>query len=113
MAGLGLGFAAMALRNFERSKMRPPLPPHHWWRAVADLTNVPAGRATATHCLVLKALVENSEPRMLEFFGDVGRAVLRRCLVEFPGRPEVKGSPAANSLALLKDVLEKDKMLYL
>ena len=113
MTGLGAGFAGMSLRNFNRSKLQAPLPPHHWWRAVADITNVPPGQATSTHLIVLKAMIENCEQRILEFFGDMGKAVLRRTLIQYPNRPEVKGSVPAKSLALLVDVLEREKRLFL
>ena len=113
MTGLGAGFAAMSLRNYTRSRLSSPLPTHHWWGAAAAIMNVPAGQATSTHLIVLKAMIENSEPRILEFFGQAGRAVLRRALVDYPNRPEVQGTVAAKSLMLMKDLLRKTRKLSL
>ena len=113
MTGLGAGYASMALRNFEKSKLRSPYPVYHFWRALANITNVPNDQATPTHFIVLKALIENNEARILEFFGDAGIVALRNAVINFPSRVAIRDSVAAKSVALLRDVMQKDSKLYL
>ena len=104
MMGLGAGFAAMSLRNFDKARVTSsPLPPRHWWRAVADITNTPPTAVTATHFIVLKAMIEGNEGRILEFWGDIGARALRRALVQFPSQSELKDNVAAKALRYLAD----------
>ncbi|KAL8716047.1 MAG: hypothetical protein Q9225_006270 [Loekoesia sp. 1 TL-2023] len=112
MTGLGAGYAALSLRNFENSKMSNPYPPYHFWRAVSAILNVPAGQVTETHLILLRALLMNSEPRFLEFFGDSAKKLLQVAVVEYPERAE-KGSVAAKVLSTLGDAMKRDKKLYL
>ena len=113
MTGLGAGFAAIALRNYDRSKMQNPFPPSQFWRALAAVTNTPPGRVTATHFTVLKAMIENNEGRFLEFFGEPGRAALRRALVEFPVSVGQRAGVAGKALMVLADVMRRDRKLFL
>ena len=113
MTGLGAGFAAMALRNFEKSKLRTPYPTWHFWRALANVTNVPDEAATRTHFIVLKAMLENNEARILEFFGRAGIVALRHAVVDFPKRVKIRDSGEAKAVALLRETMQKDSKLYL
>ena len=113
MIGLGAGFASLSLRNFDKSRLTAPLPHHNWWLAAAAITNVPGRAMTQTHLVVLKSMIEHHEYRIMEFWGDFGKHILRRALVEVPARPGVKGTVAGKSLAYVVDALAKDKKLYL
>ena len=112
MSGLGAGFASIALRNYEKSKMQNPYPIYHYWKSLATVINVPPNEITTTHFIVLKAMVENNVPRILDFFGHAGLLALKKGLVELPQQAGVNG-PAAKAVALLPDVLRKEKKLFL
>ncbi|KAL8825082.1 MAG: hypothetical protein Q9170_007935, partial [Blastenia crenularia] len=111
MTGLGAGYAALSLRNFENSRMTNPYPPYHFWRALTAILNVPNGQVTETHLILLRALLMNSEQRFMEFFGDAAKKLLQIALLEYPKRAK-KGSVAAAVLSTLGDVIKKDKKLY-
>lgn len=113
MTGLGAGFAALAMRNYEKAKLDNPYPNVHYWQALAAIINVPAAEITQTHFIVLKAMIENYETRFLEFYGDAAIAALRIALLEFPRRGEHQHSVAAKALAGLADVLRLTKKLNL
>lgn len=112
MTGLGAGFAALSMRNYEKSKLENPYPRTHYWKALVAIINVPPAEITQTHFVVLKAMIENYESRFLEYFGDAALAVLRIALVDFPRRGQQQ-SVAAKALAGLADVLKRKKNLYL
>ncbi|KAL8924080.1 MAG: hypothetical protein Q9208_004217 [Pyrenodesmia sp. 3 TL-2023] len=112
LTGLGAGYAALSLRNFERSANTNPYPPYHYWQAVAAILNVPAGEVTDTHMYLLRALLMNSETRFLEFFGDAAKKLLRVAVTEYPRRA-AKGSVAAVVLSTLGDTMKREKKLYL
>lgn len=112
MTGLGAGFAALAMRNYEKAKLDNPYPNVHYWKALAAILNVPAAEITDTHFVVLKAMIENYEPRFLEFYGDSALAVLRIALFDFP-RKGRQQSVAAKALAGLADVLKRTKRIHL
>ena len=112
MTGLGAGYAALSLRNFENSQMTNPYPPYNFWRAITAILNVPAGKVTETHFILLRALLMNSEPRFLEFFGDSAKKLMQIAVVEYPKRAD-KGSVAAKVLSTLGDAMKRDKKLYL
>ncbi|KAL8938774.1 MAG: hypothetical protein Q9216_003720, partial [Gyalolechia sp. 2 TL-2023] len=111
MTGLGAGYAALSLRNFENSRMSNPYPPYNFWRALTGILNVPAGQITETHFILLRALLMNSEARFLEFFGNSAKMLLRIAVVEYPKRAD-KGSVAAKVLSTLGDAMKRDKKLY-
>jgi nucleoporin GLE1 len=112
MTGLGAGFSSIALRNFDKARASHPFPPWHFWRAMADIVNTPTEMITETHLVVLKAMLEHSEQRILDFFGSAGRAALRLALVDFPARVR-NDAMAANALRLLPDVWMRDQHFYL
>lgn len=112
MTGLGAGFAALAMRNYEKAKLDNPYPNVHYWKALAAIINVPPAEITQTHFVVLKAMIENYETRFLEFYGDAALAVLRVALLEFPSRGQQQ-SVAAKALAGLADVFRLTKKLNL
>ncbi|KAI4172022.1 MAG: hypothetical protein LQ346_008670 [Caloplaca aetnensis] len=111
LTGLGAGYAALSLRNFEKSSNTNPYPPYHFWQAVATILNVPAGEVTDTHMYLLRALLMNSETRFLEFFGDAARKLLHIAVVEYPERA-AKGSVAAVVLSTLGDSMKRERKLY-
>ena len=112
MTGLGAGFAAIALRNYEKTRLENPYPHYRFWQALAAIVNVPPQEATQTHFIVLKAMIENNETRFLDFFGDAGIVALRKALIDFP-RQAADNSVAAKAVAVLPDVLRRDKKLFL
>ena len=112
MTGLGAGFAAISLRNYSKSKMQNPYPHHHFWTALARIVNIPPKELTTTHFTVLKAMIENNEFRILDFFGNAGKMALRRALIELPQQSGMN-SVAAKAVAILPEILRKEKKLYL
>ena len=111
MNGLGAGYAAIALRNFSKTKLRNPYPPVNFWESLAGIVNVPPEQVTTTHLVVLRSMLENCTERFLMFFGNVGVAALRLALVEFPGRlPEgVRQGAACKAVELLVDKLRSER----
>lgn len=112
MTGLGAGFAALTLRNYEKARLENPYPSMHYWKAVATITNVPPQVVTQTHFVVLKAMIESYEQKFLEFYGNAALAALRVALVDFPQRVKHQ-SVAAKALTGLADVLSRDMKLSL
>ena len=111
MTGLGAGFAALSLRNYEKTKVENPFPDRHYWDVLARVSRLPVGQMTQTHLVLLKALIENYETRFIGFYGGAAVAALRCVLVELPKK--CPSSAASKSLAGLADVLRRDKKLLL
>jgi nucleoporin GLE1 len=109
MAGLGAGFAAIALRDFHKSKKVNPCPPAIYWTAVAKMVNSPDNLISDTQYVVLKAMLDGHEHRILQFWGSAGLALLRVALVEFPMK--APKSPSAGALRVLGEVLQTEKGL--
>ena len=117
-SGLGAGFAAMTLRDFSKSKNRNPAPNRIYWESLARILNTPAGEVQSTHCVVLKAMIAHSVPRVLSMFGGAGLAALRQALVYFPnekGPVDESGKkvPAAVALVAMPLVLQRELCLTL
>lgn len=112
MTGLGAGFASLALRNYEKTKLINPIPNEIYWESFVNIINLQAPHITQTHYVVLKAMLETQVPRYLEFWGDTGRQALRVALIDFPTRMQPQ-SVAAKALAALADVLRRDNILAL
>ncbi|KAG5950947.1 hypothetical protein E4U53_004134 [Claviceps sorghi] len=112
MAGLGAGFASIALRDFSKSSKTNPYPPTHYWRAFACIVNCPPGEVSNTQMVVLRAMIDGHEQRFLNFYGNAAVAALRLALVEFPNRAPAH-SAAAGSLRALGDILRTDRGLAL
>lgn len=112
MAGLGAGFASLALRDFSKSSKVNPYPPTHYWKALAAIVNCPPGQTSNTQCVVLRAMLDGHEQRFLNFYGNAALAALRLALVEFPKKAPEK-SAAAESLYALAEVLRAETGLVL
>ena len=112
MAGLGVGYAAICLRDFSKSRLKNPWPPTHYWQAIASIVSTPPEQASSTQYMVLKAMIENSEQRFMNFYGNAARAALRVALVDFPGRA-LEHNVAVSSLEVLADKLKRDMDLDL
>lgn len=110
MTGLGAGFAAIALRNYEKARNENPYPNIKYWKSLAIMINTPPAQITDTHFVVLKAMIENYESKFLEFFGNAALAALRKALVDFPAHA-MPQSMAAKALSTLVEVFRKEKML--
>lgn len=118
MTGLGAGFAALTLRDFSRSKNANPAPNRIYWESMARILNTPASEVSATHCVVLKAMIVNFVPRIIGMFGGAGVAVLRQALIVFP---EEKGPqdekrkklPSVTALQSMPVLLQRDLHLTL
>ena len=109
MTGLGRGFAALSLRNYEKAKLANPYPAYHYWRSFSYIVNVPPSARTSTHCVVLRAMIENFEERFLMFFGDAALVALRYAVLEYPR--EVKKGMGQIALAGLADTMRKVSLL--
>ncbi|OBT52143.1 hypothetical protein VE04_08816 [Pseudogymnoascus sp. 24MN13] len=107
MTGLGAGYAAIALRDFSKTQMKNPWSPSNYWRTLASIVDTPPEEASNTQYRVLKVIIENSEQRFLQFYGDVGRHAMFVALVVFPARA-LDQSVAVKALAVLGDKLRRD-----
>lgn len=111
MAGLGAGFASIALRNFEKSRSENPYPPYHYWQSLSSILNIPAGYVTETHFILVRSMLLNSESRFILFFGKPALSALSFAILDFP-KKAVQQTPAASSLAGLEHTFRKDKGIY-
>lgn len=112
MTGLGAGFAALALRNYEKARMENPYPNTKYWQSLSYIINTPPTEVTTTHFVILKAMIEHYESKFLDIFGDAAVFALRKALVDFPERATRQGM-AAKALSTLVEVLRKEKKLIL
>ena len=110
MCGLGAGFAALSLRNYEKSKLTNPYPAVNYWRSLSYIINVPPSERSGTHCVVLKAMIENFEEKFLTFFGDAALIALRYSVLEFPRGLTGMGPRALSGLV---DTMRRDKKIRL
>jgi nucleoporin GLE1 len=112
MTGLGAGYAAISLRDFQRSKKENPWPPRKYWEAFAKIVNTPPQEISDTQCNVLKAMIDHYEQRFIGFYGTAGIAALRLALVDFPASAPAKTTPVT-SLQVHAQLLKKDAGLRL
>ena len=113
VSGLGAGFASIALRNFTKSRLRNPFPPNNFWECLANILNVPPNEVQPTHLFVLKAMLENSVERFIQFYGSAAIATLRLALVNFPVTlpPRLQDTAGCKAIILLVDMLAREKNL--
>lgn len=112
MIGLGAGFAGISLRNYQMARNENPFPATNYWTALSNIVNVPAQHKTDTHAIVMKAMIEGFEDRILLFFGDMGKLALKMAVVEWVRDVPRPGS-GTKALALLEDVMKKEKKIVL
>ncbi len=98
MTGLGAGFAALTLRDFSRVSRPNPWPPRAYWAALARILNTPPEQISMTQCYVLKAMIADSEAKVIQQYGTAGTAILRYALHDFPA----KVSPPNSSSSALR-----------
>lgn len=111
MAGLGVGYAALSLRDFSRSKNENPYPPSNYWKTLSYILNTPAGQVQSTHFYVLKALIDGYIEKFVQYYGQAALVVLRKALVDFPA--QAAKSPARDAVAVMQHAIQKDMGLYL
>lgn len=113
VSGLGAGFASIALRNFTKSRLRNPFPPTNFWECLSNILNVPPHEVQPTHLFVLKAMLENSAERFIQFYGSAAVTALRLALVNFPATlpPKVQDTAGSKAITLLVDMFAREKNL--
>lgn len=106
MTGFAAGFAALSLRNFSKSRLRNPYPPHHFWATLADILNLAPEAVQATHLTILRGLINGqSVERFVLFYEEAAVAVLRRTVTQFVERlPE--GTRKLPQAGLVRDLAE-------
>ncbi|OTA94397.1 hypothetical protein M434DRAFT_267955 [Hypoxylon sp. CO27-5] len=107
MKGLGAGYAAISLRNFANSKNSNPWPPSKYWTAMAKIVNTSPADISDTQCIVLRSMIESSEEKFIQFYGNAAVAALRKALVEFPNKAAEK-TPGVSGLQVLAQILKRD-----
>ncbi|KAI1079331.1 GLE1-domain-containing protein [Whalleya microplaca] len=112
MKGLGVGYAAISLRDFSKSPNANPWPPSKYWTSMAKIVNTPPAEISNTQCVVLRAMIEICEERFLHFYGSAAIAALRKALVEFPAKAEAK-TPGVSGLQVLAQIFKRDMGLEL
>jgi nucleoporin GLE1 len=118
MSGLGVGFAAITLRDFSKSQNKNPAPNRIFWESLARIINTPANEVQPTHFIVLKAMITNYVPRIIKTFGGAGVAALRQALIAFPNDkgPQDTGGrkiSAVKAVQAMPSVLQKELHLTL
>ena len=108
--GLGCGYAAVALRNFAKSKNQNPFPPRNFWTSLAHIINTPPEQVQVTHLVLLKSILDGSVERIIQFWGATGVAALRQALVVFPSTlpQELKNHSEVKKLAIMRENWEKE-----
>jgi nucleoporin GLE1 len=112
MTGLGVGFAAIALRNFGKTKRENPYPNYHFWKALRCIVEVPPEEIQMTHLLVLSAILRFSPGRIIGFFGDAGIVALRKAIIGLPASL-TKVSSARTAVELLRDIYKREKNIVI
>ncbi|KAL7625521.1 hypothetical protein AAE478_004741 [Parahypoxylon ruwenzoriense] len=107
MKGLGVGYAAISLRDFSKSPNTNPWPPSKYWTTMARIVRTPPADISNTQCIVLRAMIEAYEERFIHFYGNAAIAALRNALVEFPNKAKVK-TPGVSGLQVLAQILKRD-----
>lgn len=113
MAGIAAGYAAIALRDFQKSKNENPLPNTNYWQTFAALVNVSQGELQPSHYTVLRGLITGFVPRFIGFYGGAAVAALRCAIVDLPTKVPPACRPVAAQLAILKELCYNDLRLTL
>ncbi|KAF2018731.1 hypothetical protein BU24DRAFT_103827 [Aaosphaeria arxii CBS 175.79] len=100
MLGLGAGFAALSLRHVPQ----PAVPMSEYWRAVAAISNTPAGDLFGGHFMVMKGLLRDNAKKFVNFYGVAAVALLRKATFTLPARAPPNTKDAANLVQVLPDV---------
>lgn len=102
MTGFAAGFAAVTLRNFEKSKNKSPAPIHLFWTSLARILSTPNAEQTPTHYIVLYNMLKHSVARFVQFYGVAALAALRAACVTFPsgGGPQGPSGSGPDSTVL-------------
>ena len=113
--GIGAGYAAVALRNFTKSKLENPYPPYHFWESLSHIVNTNPAHIQPSHLYLLKSMFDDSLTRFLQFFGDEGIAALRKALIDLPRQlpPSIKEHGSAKNVIYLVDTWKKEKNFHL
>lgn len=106
MTGLGVGYAAICLRDFSKAPNPHPYPPTNYWKSMSYIVNTPSAEAQTTHFIVLKAMVEGYVPKFVRFYGHAALVALRKALVEFP--LQATKSPARDAVSIMPQTLQRD-----
>ncbi|WEW55804.1 hypothetical protein PRK78_001237 [Emydomyces testavorans] len=112
MIGLGAGFAAISLRDFSKTTRQNPLPNTHFWKALANIVNVPPDEVQDTHLTVLGAMLKFSAQRIVGFWGDLGLLTLRHAIVTFPASLPKKSSARA-SVEILRELYAREHRILI
>ena len=78
--GLGAGFCALTLRNFTKSRNASPAPNRLWWEALSRILNLDPEKAHVFYFALVKALIEDHIPRILEIYGGAGKALVKHAV---------------------------------
>ncbi|KAK4543733.1 hypothetical protein LTR36_005378 [Oleoguttula mirabilis] len=102
MTGLGAGFSALTLRDFSKSRNRNPAPNRLWWESMARILNLGPNEVQPTHYILVKAMVNDFTPRILQIFASAGKAALRKAVRDFPqiGPRNEKGGLVSSVVAV-------------
>jgi nucleoporin GLE1 len=112
MAGLGIGFASIALRSFAKTKKKNPYPPTHYWTAMAHILNTPSHEISDSQCVVLKAIIAHGESKFITFYGNAAVQALTLALVDFPARAPEK-TASVKALSVHAQIVRQDLGLLL
>ncbi|KAF2747326.1 hypothetical protein M011DRAFT_402739 [Sporormia fimetaria CBS 119925] len=103
MQGIGAGFAAMSLRKVAH----PTIPPSEYWRALASIANTPSNDLYNGHFMVLKGMVRDYVPKLVDLYGVYGLALVRQATVVMPRRAPSRTSSTVGLVTVLPDVWRK------
>ncbi|KAG9245232.1 GLE1-like protein-domain-containing protein [Calycina marina] len=86
MKGIAIGYAAISLRDFSRTKFKNPWPPSNYWASLSSILNTPGNEASKTQIAVLEAMIRGFTTKFIGFYGTAGLAALKLALIDFPAK---------------------------
>jgi nucleoporin GLE1 len=109
MTGMASTYAALATRTYtEKSQRENPIPPYHYWEAIAIILNTPAKDLSKTHLYILQALIQGYQAKFVEFYGDMAKMALISALYQLPECVNRKGfENAVGGLRVLAESTSK------
>nr|OQO31639.1 hypothetical protein B0A51_01129 [Rachicladosporium sp. CCFEE 5018] len=115
--GFAVGFAAITLRDFSKSKNPNPAPNALYWTSLARILSTPAGLQSSTQYTILQHMIHLYVHRFIQFYGAAAVAAIRKACYDFPATaPRLSSGgddPAVQAMKSLPFSLKKEYQLTL
>ncbi|KAK6442964.1 hypothetical protein LTR95_000842 [Oleoguttula sp. CCFEE 5521] len=115
--GFAVGFAAITLRDFSKSRNPNPAPNALYWTSLARILSTPAGLQSSTQYTILQHMIHLYVHRFIQFYGGAAIAAIRKACYDFPATAPRLASggddPAVQAMKSLPFSLQKEYQLTL